>query len=731
MTPDNKAASAGPPAAAMSRRLLSNALLVAAALAAVGALGFIAMGYRGLPWVAFSGAIALAAFALGLRIGAALSGFYAAIAICGWAAQLFLTQPLWFGLIEPPQSAKEYGAAAMLALEAGAAAVMLAIRWSLTAAGIRTVDGLTWAILGALVAVSCVSFSSYIGAGDYGGLIVQWATRFALVAVHAAALAAFVVSLPRGALSGAARYVSARLSLPQASMTEARPWDRHLAPAAAAFVLAASVAYALLSFGGVAHLEDEAAYLFQARTFANGMLWSAPPPEGVRQALDFYLLTIEGDRWFGVTMPGWPAVLSLGVMIGAPWLVNPALASISVLAIHELVRRLADRGVANLAAILMAASPWLQQIGGSLMPHAVTLAAASVAALALVVATSKDAGPLKGLALALAAGCLMGLTFLVRPQEGLVLGMIAGLWILARRPTLTVLLLAAGYGLGCVLVGGLLLAWNFAMTGDPTNLVQSEYLDKMWVGGSNRFGFGPDIGPPERWGALDVFWPGHSPVEGVINAQHSLSELSIEMFGWSIGSLGLALLALRWSAWRGLAGMMILVAGLTIGAHLCYWYTGGYYVGPRYWFMVFAPVAVLSAVGAAGLVRRLSGDVDGVHRFGALLAVLVLQGMAVSGWRMAEHFPDYNGFDAEYRTLAQRANLTDALVFVHENSDSAIGPTVGLMNPRLPKDRPVFVRPLGGAEDARIAAAFPDRRPMHVTRGADGRLSLHEGLPEQ
>jgi hypothetical protein len=42
---------------------------------------------------------------------------------------------------------------------------------------------------------------------------------------------------------------------------------------------------------------------------------------------------MRDERWFGKYPPGFPAVLALGVLAGAPWLVNPVAAALAVLAI--------------------------------------------------------------------------------------------------------------------------------------------------------------------------------------------------------------------------------------------------------------------------------------------------------------------------------------------------------------------------------------------------------------
>ncbi|MEZ5867819.1 MAG: hypothetical protein R3D46_04865 [Defluviimonas denitrificans] len=42
--------------------------------------------------------------------------------------------------------------------------------------------------------------------------------------------------------------------------------------------------------------------------------------------LDYYLIEVKDGRWFSATLPGWPAVLALGALLGLPWIVNPLLA---------------------------------------------------------------------------------------------------------------------------------------------------------------------------------------------------------------------------------------------------------------------------------------------------------------------------------------------------------------------------------------------------------------------
>ena len=80
--------------------------------------------------------------------------------------------------------------------------------------------------------------------------------------------------------------------------------------------LAVAMGLALLAFAGAAamawfvferlpHLEDEVAYVFQARVMARGALW-APAPDNAAPFWVPFVLTV-GERRFAKYPPGWPS----------------------------------------------------------------------------------------------------------------------------------------------------------------------------------------------------------------------------------------------------------------------------------------------------------------------------------------------------------------------------------------------------------------------------------------
>jgi hypothetical protein len=129
---------------------------------------------------------------------------------------------------------------------------------------------------------------------------------------------------------------------------------RFVALVALAFgVLAASLSQLL--FGGVPHIQDSAAQFIHAKVFAQGML-TAPSPE----PRDFFLTPLMIDRagrWYSQFPPGHTALLALGHLAGAPWLVNPLLGSLCVPAVYALAREIHGRGAARAAARLLMVCP--------------------------------------------------------------------------------------------------------------------------------------------------------------------------------------------------------------------------------------------------------------------------------------------------------------------------------------------------------------------------------------
>lgn len=215
-----------------------------------------------------------------------------------------------------------------------------------------------------------------------------------------------------------------------------------------------------------------------------------------------------------------------------------------------------------------------------------------------------------------------GWIFLTRPLDGLILGGLTGVWVLAG-PRGSVAR-AAVYGAGCVATGVLLLH-NLAMTGSPLRMALSDYLDAHWAPGANAFGSGPPSGRRAAGGGSTS--AGARAGRGGAEHDQPDRQPSVRPSGLVGGLARAALRLLPVDPRRSWA--TVLVAATVILVMAFYWFADSYYFGPRYWFLAAFPLFYLSARGCDALRARFP-DEDGAHvRIDFILALSCLFGLLV------------------------------------------------------------------------------------------------------
>ena len=641
--------------------------------------------------------LALAGFATWQR--APVFGLLVAALFIGGAAQLYITRPLWFPELKLRPAGGIVGLLPFLAI-AAQAAIALAVH-------LRTgaIDGLK-TLLTAIGPMRVIAFLILLSAFNVSWLAYASSGDYVDFAVHVVA-AAVVMGINLLTILAMLRVASPIRDLPLIPI---------LPLVAATFGL--SVLMSLFGFERIPHVEDEVVYLFQARTFAAGALSAPAPADALLPGLEYYLLDVRDGQWLAVTPPGWTSVLSLGVLFGAPWLVNPVLGALIVLLAHGVVvRATEDRARADLVALLLATSPWLIGMSGSLMTHNITLFMMLLAwRLLLADETTKHR-----VALALIAGLAMGWAFLARQLEAAVVGTLTGLWLLRNFPRDLGRVVA--YGIGCLLTASLFFAHNWALTGDPLLAPLQLYVSELWQEGANAYGFGPGIGPPNGWGELDLA-RGHSPFEGLVNTIHNLFILNFDTFGWGIGSLALLWAFLLYRRPDGLEWAMAAIGAAIITAVFFYWFAGSFYIGARYWYAAFLPLVVLSAGGYLRIRARLETKGLDPALAGRALTVLILFGLIVfTSWRGVAKYRTYADFRSDTAVAHAQGTFGNALVIVSTTRD--IGAAFGLNDPFLGDDAPLFVMDLGDAGNAAMMAAMPDRDVIYFD--ADTGLAMQAG----
>jgi 4-amino-4-deoxy-L-arabinose transferase-like glycosyltransferase len=518
--------------------------------------------------------------------------------------------------------------------------------------------------------------------------------------IHLVNLATIIVCVSTLRTRGS--MISARIDAQLDSTSTVAALDRFAVLTALAVVVAA-VLLSILVYHRHPHVPDEVVYLYHARYFARGMLTMPAPP--VPAAFDLDLMQYEPTRWFSPVPPGWPAILSIGVLLGVPWLVNPVLAGGSILLTFGLVREIYNARTARLSIALLATSPWFLFLAMSFMSHTATLFCALLAAYATARLWRSRA-----LGWAIVAGVGTGLVGLIRPLEGLIVALVLGGCALAVR--------GARFRIAALLLLGLSTAatvlpqlpYNRVLTGNPFAFPINAYTDKYYGSGTNALGFGPQRGL--GWSGLDPY-PGHGVRDVAINSALNFSTLDFELLGWSTGSLILLMLLIIGRGLRKVDAPMLAALTVVPVVHSFYWFSGGPDFGPRYWFLMIVPAVVLSARGIELLSKsenELHNAARGRRHVVATVMLLITASVLVFiPWRSFDKYRHYRGMRADVRALSVDPVMQGSLVLVQGRRHPDFA-SAAVYNPIDLKSRaPVFAWDRGPAVRAQLRRAYPDR----------------------
>lgn len=404
-------------------------------------------------------------------------------------------------------------------------------------------------------------------------------------------------------------------------------------------------------FNGHPLLIDEIVQVKQALIFAAGRLWLPSP-----QFPEFFstLHMVEsGGKVYSQFPPGGPAMLALGALVGAPWLVGPVCGALAVLANGAMVR-LAEprRAVALGATALFAFAPFTIFMSGSHMNHVPTLMWTLIAAASLAAVM---ASPSPRPWLAFAGGIGFGAAATIRPVDALAFALPAALWYLwralrDRRRWADALASAAG-----VAIPMAVMMWvNWRTTGGPL-----------------LFGYEVLWGPGHGLGFHRAPWGlEHTPARGVELINVYFLRLERYLFETPVPSLvpviGTLLLTRKLSAFD----RYLLASASLLGVlYFAYWHDG-FFLGPRFFFSLI-PVLVLFAARFPALVAERFGRRDAyrvtIYAMVVSALVAVVYSIPLRGRQYTQSFAAER-WDTPRE--AERAGVRNALVFVRESWES-------------------------------------------------------------
>ena len=508
------------------------------------------------------------------------------------------------------------------------------------------------------------AFFAFMYGGEVGEIVGLTPLRELTVEREAWRLAGlfsriFVASmLLLGLLYGSAQFAADRVRRRSASDQPGRSRRRYRLIRVALF-LATVIICASIGQGwmhGIPHIEDESAYMFQARLFAAGELWADAPTHP--QFFEHEHLIVQGDRWFSKYPPLFSAFLALGLLLGAPWLVNPILAAATGWVVSRIAHDWLGPRWGLIAWALLLVSPFFTVMGATMMSH--MLACLLTATFTWAVLRSCSGRSVRW---ALLAGAALGLALLTRPYTAFLFAVAAALPLLLHlwraRSAKRWLQIPALLLIGVLPALVLFFAWG-QLHAEPGSEALNLYAQNN---SSDTLGFGLDKGSTwlQTWGST-----GHTPAKALRATHQYLDYSSTDLFGWPLG-LSFAFVFAALIRGRRRSWMLALIPLALVGGHALYWATQHIAYGARYWFSAIPAMVLLSVAGMRALAARsrLAGSPVAPWATAVVLSLFVGLNLTLYLPQRLAELPNFGGISADLAKEVDRLQLDEeALVFV-------------------------------------------------------------------
>ena len=439
-------------------------------------------------------------------------------------------------------------------------------------------------------------------------------------------------------------------------------------------------------FDGVPGFIDSCSYMFQARLFTHGMLSAPLPPE-----IQFFEVgnTILSDKWYTVYPPGYPAVLTLGVLLKISWLVNPILGALTIVCIFLLAKELYGESTAKLSVVLACASSFFLFMSSEFASHTATLFFITVAFLSFV-RMIKNKRPLFS---AVVCGTTLGVALLCRPYTTAWICVPMAIAAIIKRKELSLRHILIGM-LPTLAACVTFLAYNYVTTGHPL-----------------LFGYIAMHGEDHYPGFHDVPWSKqpHTIAQGFKHVFTNLNALSIFLFEWPIPSLFFACLFLAFGKMRFWEWLLVGWIGALLVGQFFYFFNKLDF-GPRFVYESLPALILLTSQGVSlttqfitsqwkSLSEGRAQNILGLVLFGLFLFAFLFNVPAT-----VKTYQNY-GKDVTIHKYLEKNNIEQALVFVKDKR------TYQIHYPfNVPFAKPhIYAKDIEN-ENRKLAEKFPDYR---------------------
>ena len=389
---------------------------------------------------------------------------------------------------------------------------------------------------------------------------------------------------------------------------------------------------------------DEYNYLYQAQIFAKGSLY-LDVPEKFAPFRERYVI-LENGRLFSKYPPGFPVLLSFGVLLQLPGLINPLVAVATLLVLYCFVTTFFERIYGLLAVVLMATTPYFLAYSASYFsqPAALLLSSLTFFLIRKYELTSR------ALFLHLAA-LTAGYAALTRPLDCFCLIVPAGIYlmyVLYEKGQFR----KVGYPLvifGIVLL--FFLTYNFILTERVSIATYPIVKGEFKVVDSGAAGFFDNLT------RILNFYFG--------NALDSIPDL-LGQFFFIPTALFIPIFALfgfvRWqSRWKWVLLVNLLLLILLYNFHPG---TGWPQYGARYYYSGFFSVVVVATMALRGLIQRLRDR----NMVVCLLILIFSTHIAFSSTAIWQYSHRFNIVSDVWADIASSCQEQDSIVILNKRA---------------------------------------------------------------
>jgi hypothetical protein len=392
--------------------------------------------------------------------------------------------------------------------------------------------------------------------------------------------------------------------------------------AAAAVVTTYLISKNVLGF--ITHVADETSYLFQAKILASGNLWISAPV--VPEAFTVDHIMMINSKWCSVYPLGWPLLLSIGWIVGSPWIVNPFVTGIAALGVYRLAVRIYDRDTARLACALFCISPFVLMTGSGSMSHMAALCASTWSVAELIAAFQSEKKKHYIL-----AGLFAGFALITRPFTAVFLLIPAFLWSLIQVKQRSLISL-----LGFVPVALVGAIYNWTLFG---NVIAAGYIyDPTY----HAVHFSPQYLLP------NICW--------------YFFRLNDSIWQWPWPDLLIFIPLLFYKPKFKFELILLLCSFTLLASYLGFSWRDVVYGGPRYVFEIVGFLSVIAAHSLRALLQRIPNR---ILKTLFLVPILLLPLVRALPFQIHHHSQIYHGQSAEFvKILDQTPVGKNALILL-------------------------------------------------------------------